>query len=207
MKERFEIPVYTWFLVGALLFSVFTFLLGIWVCAHAPRDDQSMRSPVPVIRETGESVSSVESEDIYDTDVTEMPDPMAEQQESAGMTPEVQPPRKPEPARSDTPQVRDQQETAKPVKAEPKPATAAPADTGAKTFYIQLTATPVEKSAQELKQRFERKGYNVYLVEATQNGQKLYKVRIGVFNSRQQASTIAEKIRKEDKIKPWIVAM
>ena len=70
-----------------------------------------------------------------------------------------------------------------------------------------MTATPLKGSAEKLKQKFERKGYNVYLLETRERGRTLYKVRIGVFSTRDQAAKVAEKIRREDKIKPWIVQM
>ena len=202
MKDRIDIPVFTWFLIGALLFSVFTFLLGIWVCANAHRDDQSLGEPVPMMTDSGTIVETTAETPIVETDESEMPDPMADlepvetdRQETATKTtkPDTTPSRTPAPTKTEN----------KPVEKKPEPA----ASTTDKTYYIQLTATPVEKAAREMKQKFERKGYNVYLLEVMNNGQKLYKVRIGVFSSRDQARSIAEKIRKEDKIKPWIVAM
>ena len=197
MKERIEIPVFTWFLIGALLFSVFTFLLGIWVCANAPRDDRGMEGPVPMITES-ETALAMEAESVESAD-SEMtiPDPMADmetREPEPAKTESVKPEPK-TPARSET--------TAKPE--EPKPVTVQA--TGNTVYYIQLTATPDGDAARKMKEQFEKKGYNVYLLDVMQQGKKLYKVRIGVFNTRKQAAAVAEKIRKEDKIKPWIVAM
>ena len=203
MKDRIDIPVFTWFLIGALLFSVFTFLLGIWVCANAPRDDQSLGEPVPIINDSGTAVMETTAESsTYEPEDADLPDPMADlepvesnRQETVTKTTTqaTAPPVSTTTAKKAT----------KPVEVKTEPATTA---TG-KTYYIQLTATPIEKAAKDMKQKFERKGYNVYLLEVMNKGQKLYKVRIGVFSSRDQARSIAEKIRKEEKIKPWIVAM
>lgn len=199
MKERIEIPVFTWFLIGALLFSVFTFLLGIWVCANAPRDDRGMDGPVPLINESDTPLSlDEESVESADAEMT-IPDPMADM-ESSEPTPE---PAKTEPSK---PEPKVQQTSPATTKTEPEK-TAAVQAPGSTVYYIQLTATPDGAAARKMKQQFEKKGYNVYLMDVTQQGKKLYKVRIGVFSTRKQAAAVAEKIRKEDKIKPWIVAM
>lgn len=203
MKDRTDIPVYTWFLIGALVFSVFTFLLGIWVCSNAPRDDQQLNGPVPLVNEsenpidTGRAEADMASntEELAPSDLVE---PVVEKPENR--TRETRTETTPPPARTTS-----RQTTSKPV--ETAPARPAVKDKSKSTYYIQLTATPLKGSAEKLKQQFERKGYNVYLLETRERGRTLYKVRIGVFATRDQAAKVAEKIRREDKIKPWIVQM
>jgi len=106
----------------------------------------------------------------------------------------------------------------KPTSRQPKPATTtkttAPATTGKpattrsgdKLYYIQLVATTDRKAASRLKERMEAQGYNVYLLTSRKKGTTLYRVRIGVFKDYRQARSVATKIGKEAKLKPWIVA-
>ncbi len=205
MKDRTDIPVYTWFLIGALVFSVFTFLLGIWVCSHAPRDDQQLSGPVPMVNES-ESFAGEEPEsnqmaaDQSETLPSDLVEPIVDESEPVRRNVEaesesVSTPTQPEPKH--TVATAQQMTETRPVAKKDDE----------RTYYIQLTATPLKKSAEDLKQKFERKGYNVYLLETRERGRTLYKVRIGVFSTRDQAAKVAEKIRREDKIKPWIVQM
>ena len=76
-----------------------------------------------------------------------------------------------------------------------------------KIYYIQLTATVNRKMAEKMKRTYAGKGYNMYLITGKKHGNTLYKVRIGVFKDWKKAKAIAEKIRREDKLKPWIIAM
>ena len=76
-----------------------------------------------------------------------------------------------------------------------------------KTYYVQLTATTNRKAAEKMKQAYAGKGYNVYLLTDRKRRKTLYKVRIGVFKDWKKAKAIAEKIHREDKLKPWIIAI
>ena len=68
MKQRIETPVFTWFLVAAVLFSALTFLLGIWVCSNAPRSGYESEEEVPTVVEHPEDLD-------MDNTLTEKPNP------------------------------------------------------------------------------------------------------------------------------------
>ncbi len=204
MKQRIEAPVFTWFLVGALLFSICTFLLGIWVCSNAPRAGYEDSEEVPTVMENLENSG-------MGIAVPEKSKPM-EQETAIAITPRkaitsttkthktttVAPKKAP----------KAKKRAGKPILKKTKTATVKTSTAQSeKIYYVQLTATVNRKMAEKMKQTYAGKGYNVYLVTGKKHGKTLYKVRIGVFKDWKKANAIAKKIRREDKLKPWIIAM
>ncbi len=200
MKQRIEAPVFTWFLVGALLFSAFTFLLGIWVCSNAPRAGYEDREEVLTVMEHPEDSNM---ENVLQGEPDSMNQNSARDVES----------RTTAPATTETQKTAAvQAKKAKPKttvtrKVVKKPEKKTATSQSEKTYYVQLTATTNRKAAEKMKQAYAGKGYNVYLVTDRKRRKTLYKVRIGVFKDWKKAKAIAEKIHREDKLKPWIIAI
>jgi len=218
MKQRIETPVFTWFLVAAVLFSALTFLLGIWVCSNAPRSGYGSEEDVPTVVEHPEDLD-------MDNTLTEKPNPVNQtsilNEESGTTQPSTQKvqERTSEPAKlvTKTPN-KSAVEKVTPRKIpsrklarqsiQKKSSTATTSTIQSeKIYYIQLTATVNRKMAEKMKRTYAGKGYNMYLITGKKHGNTLYKVRIGVFKDWKKAKAIAEKIRREDKLKPWIIAM
>ena len=218
MKQRIETPVFTWFLVAAVLFSALTFLLGIWVCSNAPRSGYGSEEDVPTVVEHPEDLDT-------DNTLTEKPNPL-NQTSTANEEPE-------QPTISTPGKTKKVSESAKKTKktqnkavvnkvTQRKKTSRKTAQTkvqqkaksiitssslSEKIYYIQLTATANRKMAEKMKRTYAAKGYNMYLIRGKKHGSLLYKVRIGVFKDWKKAKAIAEKIRRKDKLKPWIIAM
>lgn len=207
MKQRIDPPVFTWFLVGALLFSVMTFLLGIWLCANAPHTENPSEQTFPVMVEDDNTIMTQgETAEEPPTAKPEM------ERKIQSPEPETNHPSIQETTKHREPPVSKEQ---KKVTERVVPKTASkveekktePTKNTTHTYYIQLTATNNKTAAKRLKRKYELKGYNVYLIETTSKGEPLYKVRIGVFKDLEKVQSIAQKLRKEDNIKLWIVRM
>ncbi|NOZ13979.1 MAG: SPOR domain-containing protein [Acidobacteria bacterium] len=214
MKQRIEPPVFTWFLVGALLFSALTFLLGIWVCSNAPRAGYNAGDEVPtVVEQKNHSIVitppeketlpprnapapfPVESPSL--NKVEQKPAPVVNKKSKKAAPSQVTKKKNLRKTRKKTIKTKTVKKTGRITSTR---------QTG-KIYYVQLTATVNRKLAEKMKQSYAARGYNMYLVTERKHGKILYKVRIGVFKEWKKAKAIAEKIRREDKLKPWIIAM
>lgn len=60
-----------------------------------------------------------------------------------------------------------------------------------------------KSEADSIKNRLSAKGYAAY-VEEPKGSQKMFRVRVGTFKSRSEAVTVADKLKKEEKFKPWV---
>jgi cell division septation protein DedD len=93
-------------------------------------------------------------------------------------------------------------------RAEDKPAPAAskprPAEVDAKEsrkpWTVQVNAFPDEKSARTWVDRLKDKGYNAYLSESRVQGRLWYRVRVGRFESREEAEKTQESLRKREQL-------
>ena len=91
-------------------------------------------------------------------------------------------------------------------RAEDKPATAArklqPAEADAKEsrkpWTVQVNAFPDENSAKTWVDRLRDKGYNAYLSESRIQGRVWYRVRVGRFESREEAEKTQESLKKRE---------
>ena len=90
----------------------------------------------------------------------------------------------------------------------PGPATGtAPTTTAADTvrngYAVQVAAVNAQSEADSIMNRLKAKGYQAY-VELPKGSQKMFRVRVGTFKSRSEALTVADKLKKEEKFKPWV---
>jgi cell division septation protein DedD len=82
----------------------------------------------------------------------------------------------------------------------PRRASTLGADSGA--FTIQVVALKTEDAAQSLLSRLRGKNYRAYLEGGTDAG--LHRVRVGRFATREEAESVAAKLRDEEKFRPYI---
>lgn len=114
----------------------------------------------------------------------------------------------PETAVSSAPQVRSAPETPPPVTQAPAPKPAAPAKSASQLgadsgpFTIQVVALKTEDAARKLLARLKGKSYRAYLEEGGEAG--LHRVRVGRFQTRAEAETVARKLRDEEQFRPYI---
>jgi cell division septation protein DedD len=76
-------------------------------------------------------------------------------------------------------------------------ADAEPKNSG-KPWTVQVNAFPDEKSAKSSVDRLRDKGYNAYVSESRIQGRTWYRVRVGRFDSRDEAEKIQESLRKRE---------
>jgi DedD protein len=71
-------------------------------------------------------------------------------------------------------------------------------------WVVQVAALNVRSEADEIAKRLTTKGYPTYVVTPPNSNQKVFRVRIGPFNSRREADTTAAKLQREEQFKPWV---
>ena len=69
-------------------------------------------------------------------------------------------------------------------------------------FTIQVVALKTEDAAESLLNRLKQKNYRAYLEDGGEAG--LHRVRVGRFSTRAEAEKIAQKLRDEERFKPYI---
>jgi cell division septation protein DedD len=121
-------------------------------------------------------------------------------------------------SKESNPQTKEASPTPKPVEkkvektpspeAAPKSASAvetAESKESAKGWTIQVNAFPDEKSAKIWVDRLKNKGYNAYVTEVNVKGKIWYRVRVGQYNSREEAKKVEEVLKtKENYTKAFI---
>jgi cell division septation protein DedD len=90
--------------------------------------------------------------------------------------------------------------------ATPDAATAVPSapPSGPRNGYtVQVAAVNARGEAETIVRRLSAKGYSAY-VEVPKNTPSVFRVRVGTFRTRREAQNMAERLRKEEKFKPWV---
>lgn len=82
------------------------------------------------------------------------------------------------------------------------PGSTEPPGTG---FAIQVAALYERGEAEVIVKRLAGKGYPAYVVAPAKGSPTMYRVRVGKFKERSEADTVAARLQKEEKFKPWIV--
>jgi DedD protein len=91
----------------------------------------------------------------------------------------------------------------KPVPLTPPVAAAAAASTNEPSgtgFVVQVAAVRQRAEADRIAQRLTGKGYPAFVTTSGAN----FRVRVGKFNDRRQAETVAGRLEREEQFKPWI---
>jgi DedD protein len=89
--------------------------------------------------------------------------------------------------------------------AAPPPAADPPrADPAAEGFAVQIAALNVRSEADAIARRLSSKGYAAYVLSPPTGTPSVYRVRVGKFQTRREAETMAAKLQKEEQFKPWV---
>ena len=91
--------------------------------------------------------------------------------------------------------------------AEPKALPAAAASSGepaGQGFAVQIAALNVKSEADAIAKRLSSKGYAAYVLSPASGTPSVYRVRVGKFNTRREAESVAAKLQKEEQFKPWV---
>jgi len=90
----------------------------------------------------------------------------------------------------------------KPPPKPPAPKTAAPsAEPKGEGFVVQVASVRSRGDADAIVKRLSAKGYPAFV---STSGPRVFRVRVGKYNDRREADTIARRLEKEEQFKPWI---
>lgn len=84
------------------------------------------------------------------------------------------------------------------------PAVAAGRNSGGDGVVIQVFSSPEQEQAERIQGRLSRGGHKAFLSPVEVAGRTMYRVRIGPFNSRDEAQKVAEQVRKGYKLDTWV---
>ena len=86
-----------------------------------------------------------------------------------------------------------------------QPAPAAPSSEPAgQGFAVQIAALNVKSEADAIAKRLSSKGYAAYVLSPASGTPSVYRVRVGKFNTRREAESVAARLQKEEQFKPWV---
>jgi DedD protein len=93
-----------------------------------------------------------------------------------------------------------------------EPAPAAPAAREAKSsgepsgsgYVVQVAAVKVRGEADTIARRLASKGFPSFVTTPTAGAARVYRVRVGKYNDRREAESVARRLEKEEQFKPWI---
>lgn len=99
-------------------------------------------------------------------------------------------------------------ESERPAEPEPTPVAARPTapvapPTANRTGYtVQVAAVDRRAEADTMAKRLNGKGYDAYVEQQKGNGK--FRIRVGSFRTRRDAQLVADRLKKEEKFKPWV---
>ena len=69
---------------------------------------------------------------------------------------------------------------------------------------MQIAALNVRSEADAIAKRLSSKGYAAYVLTPANGTPAVFRVRVGKFNTRREAETVAARLQKEEQFKPWV---
>jgi DedD protein len=69
---------------------------------------------------------------------------------------------------------------------------------------VQIAALNVRSEADAMAKRLSSKGYAAFVLPPATGTPAVYRVRIGPFNTKREADSVAVKLQKEEQFKPWV---
>ena len=70
-------------------------------------------------------------------------------------------------------------------------------------FVVQVAAVRARDEADRMARRLSRKGYPAF-VTTLANGPRVFRVRVGKYDTRREAESVAGRLEMEEQFKPWI---
>src|SRR5688572_2566401 len=84
----------------------------------------------------------------------------------------------------------------------PKPA--AVSEPSGEGFVVQVAAVKERSEADTIAKRLSSKGFPSFVSSPSVGAARVYRVRVGKYNDRREAESIARRLEKEEQFKPWI---
>ncbi len=75
------------------------------------------------------------------------------------------------------------------------------ADSSRQGWVVQVAAVKTRGEADAMARRLSAKGYSAFVLS---NNANVFRVRVGGYKSKRDAETMAAKLRKEERINPWV---
>ena len=159
-----------------------------------PQQIAQATTPIPAGSDPTTAAPPPAVDDLTYYDRLEKQKPPAEQLKPAPETPASVTPATPpaEPAARATP---------RPTAKEPAPL---PPEPGGQGYALQVAALRERSDAEAIAKRLASKGYAAYVLAPARGTPAVYRVRVGKFETRREAETMAAKLQKEEQFNPWI---
>ena len=87
------------------------------------------------------------------------------------------------------------------VRSTAKPGTSESAAGG---YVVQVAAVKVRSEADTIAKRLASKGFPSFVTTPSAGDARVYRVRVGKYNDRRDAESVARRLEKEEQFKPWI---
>lgn len=71
-------------------------------------------------------------------------------------------------------------------------------------FVVQVAAVRERSEAEAMARRLSTKGYRTFVSTPASGVPRVFRVRVGKFNDRREAESVAGRLQKEEQFKPWI---
>jgi cell division septation protein DedD len=133
--------------------------------------------------------------------------PAAREKLAAKATPEPTPPPVREPVKPAEKAAAPAEKAAAPA---PAPAPPPPAaehasqEPSGQGYVVQIAALNVRSDADAMVKRLTSKGYAAYVLAPVSGMPSVFRVRVGKFNTRREAESVAARLQKEEQFKPWV---
>ena len=69
---------------------------------------------------------------------------------------------------------------------------------------MQVAAVKVRSEAYTIAKRLQSKGFPSFVTTPSAGAARVYRVRVGKYNDRREAESVARRLEKEEQFKPWI---
>ena len=97
--------------------------------------------------------------------------------------------------------VKEPPPVASPVRSTSKSASSEPTAGG---YVVQVAAVKVRSEADTIAKRLQSKGFPSFVTTPSAGAARVYRVRVGKYNDRREAESVARRLEKEEQFKPWI---
>lgn len=197
--------------LGFTVTSVIIFLLGILI-GKGIEERKSIRQEEPLVKipvqppAPGAKPGAQGKEEMtfYDTLSKAPPTQLAEK--AAEKAPPAPSPTKEKPSVEKAPAVTEAKKEApaqKASKVEPAKTDAAQREG---PWTVQINAYPNDRDAKELAKKLKDKGYDAYVTSTKVKGRTWYRVRVGHFDTREQAQQLQETLKQKENLTKTITA-
>jgi cell division septation protein DedD len=182
---------------GFLITSVIIFLFGMWIGRdlaerHVGEQEPMVRAPIP-LRPSPDAEAGVGPE-FYETVRKQAYERLQSPEMAPTPTPPPNTPTRPIPSATKT-------QPPPPPTIRPTPPSSSPPPVASGQWSVQVGATVDPHEALELTLRLRARGFEAYTVQAPLSGQTWYRVRVGRFQTREEARETEARLRRTGEFK------